>query len=65
MAVGGWIVSEYRNMFDVVAMVPEMRRKPARLCWDNGAALTRWCFAGSEVSLVAEKMIGARSVGSY
>jgi hypothetical protein len=52
-------------MFDVVAMVPEMRRKPARLCWDNGAALTRWCFAGSEVSLVAEKMIGARSVGSY
>ena len=32
-AVGGWMVKEYRNMFDVVAMAATGRRKPARLCF--------------------------------
>lgn len=40
MVVGGWIVSEYRNIFDVVAMVPGVAQKAgaAFLWWRNGAA---------------------------
>lgn len=30
IAVGGWIVNEYMNMFEVVAMAEGGRRKPAR-----------------------------------
>lgn len=30
--VGGWIVNEYRNIFEVVAMTATGAQKPARLC---------------------------------
>ena len=35
MAVGGWMVSEYRNMFDVVAMIVAMRRELAPPNWEG------------------------------
>ena len=52
MVVGGWIVSEYRNMFDVVAMIPGVRRKPARLCCGEGTLqpcdlMTMFCWVES------------------
>ena len=41
MVVGGWMVREYKNIFEVVAMVPELRRKPARLLSENWLSSTR------------------------
>lgn len=43
MLLGGWIVSEYMNMFEVVAMFAAGRSKPARLIdW----SLVRWAVGG-------------------
>lgn len=38
------MVSEYKNMFDVVAMIPGVRRKPARLYCGGGVVQS--CKAG-------------------
>ncbi|KAK0621372.1 PXA domain-containing protein [Bombardia bombarda] len=58
IVVGGWIVNEYRNMFEVAAMIPGVRRKPARLCRGGGidcAAkrllfIERWMMADGALS---------------
>lgn len=45
------MVREYKNIFEVVAMVPELRRKPARLLLGNWVSSTRqvccWRFGGT------------------